>query len=200
MLTKRYHGFTIVELMIVIVVVGILAGITVVSYNNVTTRARNVDTASAVETYRDALVIYEAKYQKYPDANGVNKTCLGTGYPGGTCWNGSVSENVGFMNQLKTVNTDSLPIIKNTGKVTLNGAFFSPVRPTLPDRLDGTPENFLVYAIEGGSNTCPIGPIASDDNDGNVQTLISTPPANGKTFVSADNKLAQCWIPLSLVK
>jgi prepilin-type N-terminal cleavage/methylation domain-containing protein len=39
---KRQSGFTIVELLIVIVVIGILAAITIVSFNGVTAKAKFV--------------------------------------------------------------------------------------------------------------------------------------------------------------
>ena len=44
--TKKDKGFTIVELLIVIVVIGILAAITMVAYGNITTRA-NTNAAKA---------------------------------------------------------------------------------------------------------------------------------------------------------
>jgi prepilin-type N-terminal cleavage/methylation domain-containing protein len=44
--TKKDKGFTIVELLIVIVVIGILAAITMVAYGNITTRA-NANAAKA---------------------------------------------------------------------------------------------------------------------------------------------------------
>ena len=44
--TKTHHGFTIVELLIVIVVIAILATITIVSYNGIRNRA-NVSKANA---------------------------------------------------------------------------------------------------------------------------------------------------------
>jgi prepilin-type N-terminal cleavage/methylation domain-containing protein len=199
MVTSHNKGFTIIELIIVIVIIGIVTGITVVAYNGTQVRARNVVTAETVQTYVDALVYYHSKNGKYPDANGTNKTCLGLGYTGGTCWLGGVNENAAFMNQLATAAGNFTGKPANTN-LALNGAYFNPVRPSYPDNLDGVPENFVVYSIENGSNKCPIGPVASDDADGNVQTLISTPPANGRTFTSGDNKLAQCWIPLSLIK
>jgi len=44
---KRDRGFTIVELLVVIVVIGILAAITLVSYNGITARANTASAQSA---------------------------------------------------------------------------------------------------------------------------------------------------------
>ncbi len=65
-------GFTIVELLVVIVVIGILAAITVVSYNGVTnkaTLAQNRSNASAVMKAADA---YFAENGSYPTAANIN--------------------------------------------------------------------------------------------------------------------------------
>ena len=48
--TKKQTGFTIVELLIVIVVIGILAAITVVAYNGVQQRARDAKMASTLQS------------------------------------------------------------------------------------------------------------------------------------------------------
>ena len=52
-LTKRNtsHGFTIVELLIVIVVIGVLAAITIVAYNGIQKRARTVAATAAVDAW-----------------------------------------------------------------------------------------------------------------------------------------------------
>jgi prepilin-type N-terminal cleavage/methylation domain-containing protein len=51
----KHNGFTIVELLIVIVVIGILAAITIVSYNGVQTRAANARTSSDMRSFEVAV-------------------------------------------------------------------------------------------------------------------------------------------------
>ena len=51
-------GFTIVELLIVIVVIGILAAIVTVAYNGVQTKALNAKTVSAVASWAEAMELY----------------------------------------------------------------------------------------------------------------------------------------------
>lgn len=47
---KRSSGFTIVELLIVVVVIAILAAITIVSYNGITSRAQESAQMTAIDT------------------------------------------------------------------------------------------------------------------------------------------------------
>ena len=64
------RGFTIVELLIVIVVIGILAAITIVAYNGVTARANTTSAKSAANSFAKKAEIYnaDAGTNKYPDA------------------------------------------------------------------------------------------------------------------------------------
>lgn len=57
---KSVRGFTIVELVIVIVVIGILAAITIVSYNGVQKRALNSARLTEVEAWQKQLLLYYA--------------------------------------------------------------------------------------------------------------------------------------------
>ena len=82
---RQITGFTIVELLIVIVVIAILAAITVVAYNGIQQRSNNAKTMNAVEAYVKAIGMYKAENGTHPNA----ESCLGTGYPGGVCRNDS---------------------------------------------------------------------------------------------------------------
>lgn len=73
---SRYGGFTLVELLIVIVVIAILAAITIVAYNNVTSKAQDTQTISAADQWITALKLYEADNGALPNT----ASCLGQGY------------------------------------------------------------------------------------------------------------------------
>lgn len=65
-LRRKDSGFTIVELLIVIVVIGILAAITIVSYTGITQQAKTAhaqQNASSVQAVADA---FNAQYSSYP--------------------------------------------------------------------------------------------------------------------------------------
>ncbi len=85
---SRLAGFTLVELLITIVVIGILASISVVAYSGIQARAYNA--AQLVETNNivKALDFYIAKHNRLPPlpTYGDNAGyCVGTGYPNGRC-------------------------------------------------------------------------------------------------------------------
>lgn len=94
---SRKSGFTIVELLIVIVVIAILAAITIVGYNGM--QQRTVNTAR-IATARNVLTLvqaYAAENGRYPviPANPMSTVhqaaCIGTGWPvlqgDPVCWN-----------------------------------------------------------------------------------------------------------------
>lgn len=67
--TKR-TGFTIVELLIVIVVIGILAAITIVAYNGVQSRARFSKMQSDIKSTQKYIEAYYAANGSYPSTGG----------------------------------------------------------------------------------------------------------------------------------
>jgi len=62
----KSKGFTIVELLVVIVVIGILAAITVVSYSGITNKAKQGRAQSNAYSIRDMAETYAGTQGKYP--------------------------------------------------------------------------------------------------------------------------------------
>jgi prepilin-type N-terminal cleavage/methylation domain-containing protein len=65
-LNSQERGFTIVELLIVVVVIAILAAITIVSYNGITSRANTSSAATNVETIQKIAEAYNSDCSGYP--------------------------------------------------------------------------------------------------------------------------------------
>ncbi|AHB42022.1 hypothetical protein RAAC3_TM7C00001G0156 [Candidatus Saccharibacteria bacterium RAAC3_TM7_1] len=63
---KKHTGFTIVELLIVIVVIAVLAAITVVAYNGIQQRARDASMQSDLSNVSKKLELYNAENGTYP--------------------------------------------------------------------------------------------------------------------------------------
>jgi len=63
---RKDHGFTIVELLVVIVVIGILAAITIVSYTGVTARANAAKAVSNAQSIQAVAEAINADNSKYP--------------------------------------------------------------------------------------------------------------------------------------
>ncbi|HEX6416539.1 MAG TPA: prepilin-type N-terminal cleavage/methylation domain-containing protein [Candidatus Saccharimonadales bacterium] len=155
---RGISGFTIVELLIVIVVIGILASITVVAYNGVQQRARNVARLTNVNSWIDLFEIYRAANGRYPSVP-EGDYCLGTDFPPGLdgqprCRNLDTnsptvsylqSGNTALMNALKTVG--SLPRNEHGGVNWIAGPYVH--------TWDGG--YYLTQVFQGGAGNCPAG-------------------------------------------
>lgn len=84
----KQRGFTIVELLIVIVIIGILASITIVAYNGIQGRARDSARVSDINAIRKALEVYKSFNGEYPDENSAS-------------WENSYTDPQNFMAALK---------------------------------------------------------------------------------------------------
>lgn len=75
----RSRGFTVVEIIVVIVVIGILAGIVYGSYAVVTRDAFNSRVVNDMSAYRNGFEIYASQENQYPRVPRSGTYCLGTG-------------------------------------------------------------------------------------------------------------------------
>lgn len=89
----KQKGFTIVELLIVIVVIGILAAITIVAYNGVQQRARDSKRQSDIAVLQKALEMYHVDNGGYP-------ACSPTAYQPGNGRGSCYSDTAGFVSAL----------------------------------------------------------------------------------------------------
>ena len=142
---KQINGFTIVELLIVIVVIGILAAITIVAYNGIQNRATNQQTVASVRAYYSAIKAYGIDNGRYPSAN----ACLGSAdfYTSNPCYigNNTYAHNATLNNALNAYMTSpptlsSAKIIGST--YTGTGIFYY---------ISGQYVGFPIL----GSTTCP---------------------------------------------
>lgn len=68
MTSKRvsHHGFTIVELLIVIVVIAVVASITVVAYNGITQRAKDASVQTELGVIDQSMKLFFSENDRYP--------------------------------------------------------------------------------------------------------------------------------------
>ena len=72
-LFKAEKGFTLVELMIVVVIVGILAGVSIPMYGRSAKRARISEAVGALGSIRSAMRIYYSEHRTYEHDNFKNE-------------------------------------------------------------------------------------------------------------------------------
>lgn len=78
-LKQKQSGFTIVELLIVIVIIGILAGLVITTFVGIQQRARNSERQTDINSVSSQLEAYFAKNSGYPSATDLNTGAWRTG-------------------------------------------------------------------------------------------------------------------------
>lgn len=186
-------GFTIVELLIVIVVIGVLATMVLISFNRVRQRAQNVETIANISQFKKAIEGYVIDNGMVPmDAEAqatpinVYSTCLGEGYDDQTCATGSsgpITENTELCNQLsRYINCVGIPVstqppvtVTASGStVTITGATYYAMTTGNPM---GPPGYMMMYQLRGGNEPCGFSDATtatSDDNKATVCMILRT--------------------------
>jgi prepilin-type N-terminal cleavage/methylation domain-containing protein len=184
---RNQGGFTIVELLIVIVVIGILAAITIVSYNGIQQRAKNISRISAARQALGAVNAYIAANGKYPLATGTGR-CLSDNFPGDICWGvdsaSPAIKTASLNDEIKTIG--SLPSISYAP---VDMGYWRGIGPvyhyrtarTVDGRLN---ELVIVYFLDGLNQDCglnnvlrtaDVGTAGIVENSATYTTVTSSP-------------------------
>jgi prepilin-type N-terminal cleavage/methylation domain-containing protein len=162
------RGFTIVELLIVIVVIGILAAITIVAFNGIQQRTTNASIVSTANSWVKALKTYKSANGSWPNA----WTCVGEGYlygatgtdttgtaqcrqnAGGT---GGVGEQAAFKNLMRPYfNDGALPTPIMVTALADTGEWRRGIHYAYGGGGTGT-EVYMQIALRGDiGSTCPV--------------------------------------------
>lgn len=188
--TAREVGFTIVELLIVIVVIGILAAITIVAYNGIQDRAVNVQTDDTVGKFRRALIMYATEKGTYP-LGGTTSACLGetTNYPSG-CWNGSVSAT--FNDALRPyLGGRALPNPYNGCMMMYGGCRIGAAYSTQNINLDGSAHTWSISYMLKGNRSCQ----ADGQAGGTWSNALSVPNNPSRVEYNTDTSLCRLILP-----
>lgn len=148
---NKQGGFTIVELLIVVVVIAILAAVTIVSYTGIQNRARNNQMVAAVRTYYTALKNYQSETGDFPTSYG----CLGLSslYSGTSCYSGSNTYN--YSSSLNNALNEYVKTPPNVPDFALtSGDGFTSAMGILYHTAASFGGKYLGFTIRGG--TCPI--------------------------------------------
>ena len=108
---KKQFGFTLVELLIVIVVISILTAITVVSFTGIQQRAANTARTSDMMQVNKLLTLYKATFDIYPAMSATVGAyyCVGTGYANNQCHYNTPESDKTVTNELLKISS-SLPV------------------------------------------------------------------------------------------
>lgn len=93
MKNRKQDGFTIVELLIVIVIIGILAAITIIAYNGIQTRGRKAAVIAELTNARKQLANDKVIDDRYPASASVAASGNGLMFSQGTTLQYSVDSN-----------------------------------------------------------------------------------------------------------
>lgn len=185
--SRKQHGFTIVELLIVIIVIAILAAIVIAVYSGIQERAKTSSVVETARAYITGLQSWAGTTGSYPVPGGSDiGTCLGNPslFPGNVCpyapgWNSNANYDPGFNQTLITyIGKQYLPLGYWGGNP--QGVFY------YHSNYYNTGKAVLFYAV-GLNSTCGLP---------NVQQANGAPPA-GNTYTNRDSTSTWCAIQLN---
>lgn len=199
----RQVGFTIVEVLIVIVVIGILSTIVVVAYNGATERARNASRLTSVTNAVEAVKVLLTKYKPSEvratlnNPDGWYRACIGMGlkdingdavgdcgYYGTTAY---ASESSAFKTMLQSAaglpDFTNYPPSKSQYGDTVAGPYLDSAWVDSKDMLA------VEYSLEGEKQSCGIQPLIY--KNGSLNTLT---PGSHPTYTDSGGGVTACIV------
>lgn len=162
-LKQKTSGFTIVELLIVIVIIGILAGLVITTFVGIQQRARNSERQTDINSIASQLEGYFASHSAYPSLADLNTAAFREGN------NLKMGDNNKALADPSNASSSTLvgtvPATPNGGytyqtspagcasPTDEDGESTSPANPCLGFRLTAVMENADNYVKDGANNT-----------------------------------------------
>jgi prepilin-type N-terminal cleavage/methylation domain-containing protein len=154
------HGFTLIEVLVVIAVIGILAVIGIVVYTNVQRDARNANTIAMTKQIVNSFSLYRLTYKTNPANTSLDPDLASGGYCltlDNKCSNfegtNVTTNNATLMNELKKVSS-----IPEKGAPLADGNYYGIYLDYNEVRtINGVPRPFLImYRLEGRDRKCSL--------------------------------------------
>jgi prepilin-type N-terminal cleavage/methylation domain-containing protein len=152
-LKRNQSGFTIVELLIVVVVIGILAAIVIVAYNGITQSAQKAAVVSAVNQTTKLFDVYALQYGSYPSVS--TYTCIAGFDESGDCHYAS-GNDPGRSSTLETElqKVGTIPSFPSDSHSAYNGLVF---RYAATETYQGKPARYtLEWKLQGENQDCGV--------------------------------------------
>jgi prepilin-type N-terminal cleavage/methylation domain-containing protein len=175
---RNKQGFTIVELLIVIVVIGILAAITMVAYGTIQQRAKNTATISAVNAYDKLVKLHITGENAYPL---TSSTCLQV--ISGVCSSRSATMDANLRKY------GSLPNDQAYSDITYSYATGRTIDGDTPPAV-----LLLLFSLDGTNQDCGV-PNVVNQTGANAYAIDTTPPMNTVASTSTPRAgMTRCFV------
>jgi len=159
---KSLKGFTIIELIVVIAIIAILAAIVMVNVVQYINKAKNAKILSDIDAYVKAAQLYKVEYDGYPKVPTGGWACLGEGYTGGVCYNGT---------EESTVNNDFKEFLPSLPHETVTGNLGTSILDTYYYSGGGCNDSncktaSFMWVLHGDKQSCGVGTKYIDEGFG----------------------------------